>query len=100
MLPFVNLSKSTDKAWISGVLRETLATDLRLNARLRVLPADDVDRASRELGLSDNSSLSRDQLQKLSEDLDCKDVVTGTYLVAGGHIRLTTRVLELQTGGC
>ncbi|CAN5609751.1 hypothetical protein BH10ACI4_BH10ACI4_28490 [soil metagenome] len=98
VLPFVNLSNSSDKAWISSALRETLATDLRLNAKLRIVPAEEVDRATRELGLNNNSTPNHDQLKKLSEDLDCKAVVTGTYLVVGGRIRLNTRLLDVQTG--
>jgi len=98
VVPFSNLSQSPDAAWFSGALTETLTTDLRADPNMRVLPSETVDRAVRELKLKPSTDLDHETLRRLCNDLDCDVVVTGSYLVSGGNIRLDTHVQDVATG--
>jgi TolB-like protein/tetratricopeptide (TPR) repeat protein len=98
LLPFTNLSGAPDQAWVSSALRETLFTDLTAGTGLRMTPQDDVLRAQRELHLAEDDNLSRQNLGRLCRDVDCDQVVTGSYLVSGGQVRVDARLTDAVTG--
>lgn len=98
VLPFQNLSRAPDAAWVSVAVQEMLATDLRLSRSFRVLPAEDVNRALKEVGWPGEADPGADTLRRLGPDLDCDHAVLGAYLLQGGRIRLDLRVVNLRTG--
>jgi DNA-binding winged helix-turn-helix (wHTH) protein/tetratricopeptide (TPR) repeat protein len=106
VLGFANLSGSPDMAWLSLAFRETLSTDLGADAKLQVLPVEVVERAERELGLSRLDGLGPETLRRVCADLDCDEVVTGSYLVSGSvsgsatgsQVRLDTHLYDANTG--
>jgi DNA-binding winged helix-turn-helix (wHTH) protein/tetratricopeptide (TPR) repeat protein len=98
VLAFKNLSGSADAAWLSSALRETLATDLSSDPNLRVVPNENVERAELELNLTRTDGLSSDTLNRVCRNLDCDEVVSGSYLIVGGKVRLDTHLLNARTG--
>lgn len=98
VLDFRDLSQSHETAWLRGALQETIGNDLAANSDLEVVPAADVERAERELGIDDTSSPNAETLRRLATDLDCDDIVAGSYLSSGGSIRLDTHLLAARDG--
>ena len=98
VLAFTNLSRSPEQSWVSDALRETLATDLGSDPDVRVLPNETVERAERERQLTKTDGLNRDTLKQICHDLDCDEVVSGSYLVVGNNVRLDTHLLDANTG--
>lgn len=98
VLPFQNLSRAPDAAWVGVAVQEMLATDLRLSRSFRVLPSEDVNRALKEVDWPGEADPGADTLRRLGPDLDCDHAVLGAYLLQGGRIRLDVRVVDLRTG--
>lgn len=98
VLPFQNLSRAPEAAWVGVAVQEMLATDLRLSRSFRVLPSEDVNRALKEVGWPGEADPGAQTLQRLGPDLDCDHAVVGAYLLQGGRIRLDIRVVDLRTG--
>jgi DNA-binding winged helix-turn-helix (wHTH) protein/tetratricopeptide (TPR) repeat protein/TolB-like protein len=98
VLAFKNLSGSPEAAWLSSALRETLATDLNSDPDLRIVPNENVERAEQELNLTRTDGLSRDTLNRIADNLDCDEVVSGSYLITGGRVRLDTHLLDARSG--
>jgi DNA-binding winged helix-turn-helix (wHTH) protein/tetratricopeptide (TPR) repeat protein/TolB-like protein len=92
VLAFENLSGAPDQAWLSAAFRELLSADLGNNAQLEVIPPETVERSERELGLNRTDGLSDGTLRRICNDLDCDQIVTGSYLVNGGQVRLNAHL--------
>lgn len=106
ILGFRNLSAHPEDAWISSALREILAFELNAPGRLRLIPAENVERMRRELGLREDATTAA-SLARIGRNLGTKLVVTGSYLVSrpggsagktGEKVRLQVVVLDVRTG--
>lgn len=105
ILGFRNLSADPADAWISAALGEILGFELTAPGRLRILPAENVDRMRRELGLPENGAAA-ESLARIGRNLGAHLVITGSYLVsrpggspgAGETIRIQVMVQDVETG--
>ncbi|HYU32087.1 MAG TPA: tetratricopeptide repeat protein [Thermoanaerobaculia bacterium] len=106
ILAFRNLSAHPQDAWISPALGEILGFELTAPGRLRVIPADNVERMRRELGLGEDEAAPA-SLARIGRNLGTSLVVTGSYLVsrpAGASdetrdkIRIQLMVQDIRSG--
>jgi len=81
VLGFENLSKRTDRDWLSSALSEMITTEMGANGKLRAIPGEEVARARTELQLSPHNGLSKDTLSRVGQNLGAKLVVSGAYTV-------------------
>ena len=93
---FKNLDGSAGSEWLGTAFAEMLSTDLAGDMQIRALPGDDVERASRELGINRTLGLSAPVLQTVNRDLDADFVVTGSYLVLGSGRESSRESLQIR----
>lgn len=80
---------------------ERLTAELAMAPRLRVIPADDVDRAKRDFGLAGlglAGEPSAPLLGRLRDRLGADFVVTGTCAAVEGRVRFHAVLLNARTG--
>lgn len=103
---FRNLSAHPGDAWISAALGEILGFELIAPGRLRLIPADNVERMRRELGLR-GDQVETASLERIGRNLGTHLVVTGSYLVsrpagasgpAAETIHIQVMVQDVRTG--
>jgi tetratricopeptide (TPR) repeat protein len=104
VLPFFNLSKSTNLNWIGESLAETLREALSSEG-LITLDRDDCVEAYRRLAIRPYSLLTTASVVKMGEAVDAEQVVFGGFdLKAGpdasvksrGPLQITARTLDLK----
>src|SRR6266403_2467301 len=101
VLPFFNLSNSTNLDWIGESFAETIRESLTAHD---VLALDREERleAFRRLSIRPYALLTRASVIKLAESLDAGQVIFGQYSVAPvtapskGSLRITCRILDLK----
>jgi DNA-binding winged helix-turn-helix (wHTH) protein/tetratricopeptide (TPR) repeat protein/TolB-like protein len=98
VLGFTNMTEQPGDAWLSSALREMFSTDLSGVLSVKVLPPESVERAEKELRLTRLDGLSAQTLGELHANLDCDEVLTGSYVISGDQIRLDTHLLDARTG--
>jgi tetratricopeptide (TPR) repeat protein len=92
------LAQSPSTAWLGIAFQETVGTDLAASSDLEIIPADDVERAERELNVADGTGFTAATLKTLCGNLSCDYVVTGSYLATGDSVRLDTHLLSARDG--
>ena len=97
VLKFKNLSSEPD-SWISLALAETLAAELKSGGKLRTIPAESVTEMQRGFSFEPGKLLERSQLNTIAQSLGCDFVLIGSYLSAGGKMRVDVQLLNLATG--
>jgi eukaryotic-like serine/threonine-protein kinase len=97
VLGFKNTGKP-DADWMSTAISEMMRTELAASEHLRTVPGENVTRARAEIGLEEIDSLSMDTLRSLMDLLGADLVVTGSYVVLGGQVRLDLRVQATENG--
>ena len=100
VLRFENLSREERAAYLGDSLFQMLPTELTAAGDLRMISAEEIDRALRDLGLSPSGSLSVPTLSRLRGRLGADIVVSGTYLVAGAarSTRFDVQAQDTRTG--
>lgn len=97
VMPFKDLSGA--RSSIGEAIRETVTTDLREFAGMRVIERGNLDQVIAEQNLqgrqADLDPLSTVKIGKL---LGATLIVGGAYQKAGGHVRLTARFVKVETG--
>ena len=102
ILGFKNLSGSPEDEWIASALTEIVGFELAAPGRVRLIPAEEVARAQRELAFPAAESHSSRSLEGIRRNLGTDLVVAGSYLRthAGGEEKLRLQVLvqDVRTG--
>ena len=100
VLGFRNLAGREQDAWLSPVFSEILNTELGTHGDLRMVSGEDVDRAKRELPLTEDDSLAKATLERLSANPGADYVVLGSYTLmpADSRIRLDLRLQDTVNG--
>lgn len=99
VLGFKNISGKQDQAWVSTALSEMLTTDLSGGGDLRTVPGEEVSQMKHDLSLPDTDSFTKETLEKIRQDVECDDVVAGSFVPLGdGQIRLDLRLQDTQQG--
>jgi eukaryotic-like serine/threonine-protein kinase len=95
---FKNLSGKPEQAWLSTALAEMLTTELAAGEQLRVIPGENVVRMKRDLALPEADSFGNETLAHIRNDLGSDLLVSGSYLEAGGQLRLDVHMQDAHTG--
>jgi eukaryotic-like serine/threonine-protein kinase len=102
VLGFRNLAGREQDAWLSPVFSEMLNTELGTHGDLRMISGEDVERAKRELPLTEDDSLARSTLERLRANPGADYVVVGSYTLVQGNafqrIRLDLRLQDTAGG--
>ncbi len=94
VISFRDLSGKPENAWISRGVSEMLTTELDADAKLRTLPGDVAARLRVDLALPDQNGYSAETLGRIRRAAECDYVVTGSYLVMDGNVRLDVRIQD------
>jgi tetratricopeptide (TPR) repeat protein/TolB-like protein len=100
VLRFQNLSQQGAASYLGDSLLQMLPTELAAARDLRTIPVEEIDRATKDLGLADSGSLSPATLSRLRARLSADLVITGTYLVTidGHRTRFDLHAQDTRTG--
>ena len=102
VLGFRNLAGRPDDNWLSTALTEMLSTELAAGNGLRLVTAEDVARAKRELPLTDEDTLAKATLERLRTNPGADVVVLGAYTLLPGkrqnQLRLDIRLQDTAAG--
>jgi DNA-binding winged helix-turn-helix (wHTH) protein/tetratricopeptide (TPR) repeat protein len=98
VLGFQDLSQAAQTEWLRSAFQVTLSADLGAGSDIEIVPVEDVDRAERELGVVSDAGPDVETLHRLCDNLDCDDLITGSYLVVGGSIRVDTHLVRASDG--
>jgi serine/threonine-protein kinase len=95
---FTNLSGRAEDQWLSTAMTEMLTTELAGGGQVRVVPADQVTRASRDLGGDTTGALPADTVKRLRDSLNTDYLVAGSFATsqsgASRALRIDVRVLR------
>jgi serine/threonine-protein kinase len=89
---FANLSGRSDDQWLSTAMGEMLTTELAGGGQLRVVPAEQVMRAERDLGLPPDGPLSAEAVDRLRAALATDYLVLGSFATSAGEAARALRV--------
>src|SRR5229473_2559542 len=101
VLPFFNLSNSTNLDWIGESIAETVRESLTAHDVL-ALDREEREEAFRRLSIRPYALLTRASVIKLAESLDAGRVIFGQYSLAPatapsmGSLHITSRILDLK----
>jgi TolB-like protein len=97
VLPFVDLSGGA-RGPVGEAIRETVTTDLRGVAGLRVVERDRIDAVLREQRVAARADLDVPRAAELGKLVGASLIATGAYQRAGGSVRITARFVDVATG--
>lgn len=95
VLEFQNISGDASMDWLGTGLAETLTTDLKKVKRVRVVSREKVQEAKRRRGQKEDEAAG---LHEIGRELGVRWLVTGSFQRAGDRLRITPRLLEVETG--
>jgi len=104
VLPFFNLSKSTNIDWVGESISETIREALATEGTLTI-ERDDRREAYRRLSMRPNSHLTKASIVVVAESLDADQVIYGTFELipptevppkGRGSLRIIAQMLDLK----
>ena len=95
---FDNTSGDPELEALRKGLADMLITDLRVATGLRVVEREKLEALLGEIELVESGYLDARTAQELGKGLGAQLILTGSYLVHGGKVRLDARVLRVETG--
>ena len=102
VLGFRNLSGREDTKWLSVALAEMLNTELAAGEHLRIVPGEQIARASRDVPWGEADTLAKDSLLRLRSNLGTDYVALGSYTILQDgnrrRIRLDLRLQDAVAG--
>jgi TolB-like protein len=97
VMPFKNLNSDPQLEWLRLGIAETMIADLR-NAKQSVVERDQLDRALAEIALQGGSLTDESRAAQAGKLVGASGVVVGGYQKAGGQLRITARMVTVETG--
>ena len=103
VLGFDNLTRKPEASYIEAALLQMLPTELAPGERLRLVPAEEIDRARRDLGIASARSFAPETLARLRDRVAVDVVIAGSYLVVdkgapGREVRCDLYIQDAATG--
>jgi serine/threonine protein kinase/tetratricopeptide (TPR) repeat protein/TolB-like protein len=89
---FTNLSGRAADQWLSTAMAEMLTTELAGGGQVRVVPADIVTRAARDLQADTTGPLSGDAIERLRSALGTDYLVLGSFATSDGGTSRAIRI--------
>ncbi len=96
VLPFRDLTRSTELAWLSTGIQEMLKADLSGTGRLRSAATDEVNIILAELGKFGRSQTGELEVEKLPAETGVSIVISGTYAVSGSELRVDASAFDVR----
>ena len=97
-MPFSNVTGDPNDAWIGTEIAETLMADLQRADGFTVINPEFVTGAMNAMGLTARTSHGDTALLAVARRVDAQWMITGGYQLLGDQIRITGRLVEVQTG--
>jgi tetratricopeptide (TPR) repeat protein/TolB-like protein/predicted Ser/Thr protein kinase len=98
VLYFENNTGDPSLDWMRTGLTDMLVTDLSQSAEFEVLGTDRLVQILQELRRTDDRVLPADVVQEIADRAAVDRVVVGSYVKAGGTIRISARLQDARTG--
>ncbi len=98
VLPFSNITREPGDDWIGSGIAETVTADLKTVRGLTVLGRERVFDALRDLGSTDTGRVDERVSIDVGRQLRARWLVSGGYQRLGEAIRITARVVDVQSG--
>ena len=89
VVDFTNVTGDADSNWLSAGIAETVSGDLRTLGRFRIVDRGRVVEAAHHANGS---------FQKIARDVDARLVVVGSFQRHGDRIRITARIVDVESG--
>ena len=98
VLYFGNTAGSPELEWLEKGMTDMLLTDLSLSDAVNTIEREELEKIIAEQKFS-NSGLTDDSTQiELGKMLAAELILTGSFIEAGGIIRIDTKLLDSETG--
>ena len=98
VLYFENNTGDESLDWMRSGLTDMLVTDLSQSPEFEVLGTDRLVQILQDLGRIDDRVLSAEVVQEIAQRAAVDNVLVGSYVKAGGAIRISARLQDAQTG--
>ena len=98
VMPFSNITGDPNDAWIGAGIAETLMADLQRAHGFTVIDPEFVTGAMHAMGLTARTSNGEAALLAVARRVGAQRMITGGYQRLGDQIRITGRLVEVQTG--
>jgi serine/threonine protein kinase/Tfp pilus assembly protein PilF len=102
VLGFRNVSKRSDKDWLSESLTEALNSELSEGGQLRLVSGESVARMKIDLSLPDSDSYAAGTLHQIRQNIAADYVIQGSFVDLGdqtnGQIRVDARLQDARSG--
>lgn len=98
VLPFNNIGKNADLAWMSAGISETLLSDIERSGKLTVVERDQIEAALSELAFQESKAIDASSASAVGRVVGARTVVVGGYQQAGSQLRITARFVAVETG--
>ena len=98
VMPFANISRAEADGWIGAGIAETLASDLLNTPGIEVLDLGAVRRAVRGGSALGGDVLDDESALRIGRERGATWLITGGYQRVGDRLRITTRLVEVETG--
>ena len=98
VLYFDNNTGDASLDWMRTGLTDMMVTDLSQSTDFEVLGTDRLVQILQELRRTDDRVLSADVVHEIARRAAVEKVLVGSYVKAGGTIRISARLQEAQTG--
>ena len=98
VMPFSNITGDPNDAWIGAGIAETLMADLQRSHGFTVIDPEFVTEAMNAMGLTARASNGEAALLAVARRVGAQRMITGGYQRLGDQIRITGRLVEVQTG--
>lgn len=97
VMPFQNLNQDASIDWLRRGIPETMVADLR-DAKRAVVERDQLDRALAEIALQGDKLSDESRAARAGRLVGAAAVVVGGYQRAGSELRITARLVTVETG--
>lgn len=94
VMDFINIGHSSDLDWLGAGIAETLSADLAKLRGVRVASRSRVIQTVNRLNRPQNDPSAIES----ARELGARWIVTGAYQRIGGHLRVTTAIVDAETG--
>ena len=98
VLYFANDTGGASLDWMRTGLTDMMVTDLSQSTEIEVLGTDRLVQILQDLKRSDDRVMSADVVQEIARRSGVDKVLMGSYVRAGGTIRISARLQDAQTG--
>jgi TolB-like protein/predicted Ser/Thr protein kinase len=98
VLYFENNTGDESLDWMRTGLTDMLVTDLSQSPEFEVVGTDRLVQILQDLGRIDDRVLSAEVVQEIAHRAAVDNVLVGSYVKAGGAIRISARLQDAQTG--